>query len=78
MAHTMTDDDLMPWGKYSKPPDGPKKMKDVPASYILYMYGKIRPIAYNKMFLSQKHFVGYVEDNKEVLEKQAKEEKGAR
>lgn len=73
MAYTLKDTDLMPWGKHKG-----KEMQDVPAEYILYMYTLIRPIAYNKMTLTQKHFVGYVEDNKQVLEKQAKEAKGAR
>ena len=30
--------DLMPFGKYSKPPDGPRKMDDVPADYLLWLW----------------------------------------
>lgn len=67
---TLTDFSEMPFGKYKG-----KKMMDVPADYILFMYEKIRPIALNKMYLSQKMFVNYVEDCKEVLEKQVKEMK---
>jgi uncharacterized protein (DUF3820 family) len=29
---------MMPFGKYSKPPDGPRKMEDVPAEYLLWLY----------------------------------------
>lgn len=34
----MLDTDMMPFGKYSKPPDGPRKMEDVPADYLLWLY----------------------------------------
>lgn len=34
----LTDEDLMPFGKFSRPPDGPLKMKDVPASYLLWLW----------------------------------------
>mgnify|MGYP003406343664 CR=1 FL=1 len=67
---TLTDDSEMPFGKYKG-----KKMEDVPADYIMYMYDKIRPIALNKMYISQRMFVKYVEDNKDVLEKEIKEMK---
>lgn len=33
----MTDQDPMPFGKYSKEPDGPKTMAEVPASYLLWL-----------------------------------------
>lgn len=65
----LSDFDAMPFGKHKG-----KKMMDVPASYILYMYDLIKPIAPNKRYLTQKDFVKYVEANKEVLEKQKKEE----
>jgi len=28
----------MPFGKYSKPPDGPRAMDDVPACYLLWLW----------------------------------------
>ncbi len=28
----------MPFGKYSKPPHGPRKMEDVPACYLLWLW----------------------------------------
>ena len=34
----MLDTEPMPFGKYSKPPDGPLKMEDVPASYLLWLH----------------------------------------
>lgn len=70
---TLTDDDLMPFGKYKG-----KKMGGVPANYILYMYEEIRHIAPNKRNLNQAMFVKYAEENKQVLEKQAKEYRGAK
>ncbi len=36
--NALTDNDLMPFGKFSKPPDGPRKMEDVPASYLLWLW----------------------------------------
>lgn len=36
--NALTDTDLMPFGKYSKPPDGPKTMEDVPADYLLWLW----------------------------------------
>ncbi len=68
---TLTDKDQIPFGKHKG-----MKMEDVPAEYILYMYSLIKPIAPNKMTLTQKMFVNYVEDNKQVLEKQAKDKNG--
>ena len=65
---TLEDDSLMPFGKYSG-----RIMEDVPADYLIFMYEKIRPIAPNKMTLNQKMFVKYVEENKQVIEKQVKE-----
>ena len=37
-AAKLTDDSFMPFGKYGKPPSGPKKMKDVPADYLHYLW----------------------------------------
>lgn len=57
----MNDNSLMPFGMHRD-----KKLEDVPARYLLWMYGE------GKLYGELKK---YVEDNKDVLEKQSKEEK---
>lgn len=34
----LTDKNYMPFGKYSKPPHGPKQLKDVPAGYFHWLW----------------------------------------
>ena len=34
----LQDTDIMPWGKYSRKPDGPLRMMDVPASYLHWLW----------------------------------------
>ena len=36
--NALTDTDQMPFGKYSKPPDGPRAMQDVPGDYLLWLW----------------------------------------
>lgn len=36
--NALTDKDPMPFGKYSKSPDGPRIMQDVPADYLLWLW----------------------------------------
>jgi len=57
----LEDDDLMPWGKYKG-----KKMQDVPADYLLYMYEN------NKCGSDVKE---YIEDCIDILKKEVKESK---
>ena len=57
----LEDDDLMPWGKYKG-----KKMQDVPADYLLYMYEN------NKCDSDVKE---YIEDCIDILKKEVKESK---
>jgi len=57
----LTDESLMPFGIHEG-----KKMIDVPAAYLLWLYGE------NKCNEAVKF---YVEDNKEVLIKEMKENK---
>lgn len=66
----LNDDSKMTFGKAHQG----KKMIDVPASYLLWVYDTIKPIAPNKRNLTQKHLAEYIEDNMEVLQKQNKEE----
>jgi uncharacterized protein (DUF3820 family) len=56
----LTDDCLMPWGKYKDTP-----MIDVPADYLLYMYKSKKCCNLVK---------AYIEDNKDVLIKELKEQ----
>lgn len=55
----LQDSDLMPYGKYKG-----SKMIDVPASYLMYLYD-------NKMCSDNVKI--YIEENKEVIEKELKE-----
>lgn len=54
------DNSLMPYGKYKG-----KKMANIPASYLLWMYRN------DKLF---KALEVYVEENMDALEKEEKEE----
>lgn len=56
----ITDNSLMPYGKYKG-----KKMANMPASYLLWMYRN------DKLF---KALEVYVEENMDALEKEEKEE----
>lgn len=56
----ITDNSLMPYGKYKG-----KKMANIPASYLLWMYRN------DKLF---KALEVYVEENMDALEKEEKEE----
>lgn len=57
------DESLMPFGIHKG-----KKMKDVPDSYLWFMYNRINdnkiPINYNLM---EKEFMEYVKDNLEAI-----------
>lgn len=35
---TLSDLDMMPFGKYSRKPDGPLPMQDVPARYFFWLW----------------------------------------
>ena len=65
---TFDDKSPMPFGKYRG-----EKLANVPASYLLWLYGEVRPIAPNKMTLGQRDLVRYIEDNMEVLKKEIKD-----
>lgn len=36
--NALTDSDPMPFGKYSKAPEGPRTMENVPADYLLWLW----------------------------------------
>ena len=57
----LEDDDLMPTGKYKN-----KKMVDVPASYLIYIF--------DKEMVSNIRVKNYIIDNLDVLRQQAKTE----
>lgn len=57
----LEDTDIMPFGKYQG-----HKMEDVPAYYLLWLLEKPKRVGESAVR-------EYVEDNKEVLEKQVKE-----
>jgi len=58
----LTDDDPMPFGKYGPPPKGQgKKMKDVPASYLLWLYDE---------GTKHKGVHGYIEANLDCLQQE--------
>lgn len=62
----MEDTDLMPFGKYSKAPDGPLAMANVPASYLLWLKDNASAgvrTAYPKVF-------EYIDDCKDALQKE--------
>lgn len=61
----LKDDSLMPFGEHEK-----KQMVNVPASYLLWLGEKIALVHVTKRSLNQKLVLKYVEDNKQVLEKQ--------
>jgi len=45
----LTDTDWMPWGKYHLGGDDPRRMQDVPADYLHYMWsngGRSGPLCY--------------------------------
>ena len=68
---SLTDDSLMPFGKYAG-----EKLADVPAVYLLWLGDKIsKSKARNKLSATEFYLVKYVEENKEVLEKEIKEKK---
>ena len=60
MCSDHLDNSLMPYGKYKG-----KKMANIPASYLLWMYRN------DKLF---KALEVYVEENMDALEKEEKEE----
>lgn len=64
---TLTDESLMPFGKYKG-----IFLKEVPASYLLWLGESVSHIAPNKRSLAQKHLAEYIDDNKEVLMKENK------
>lgn len=66
MTH-FTDETRMPFGKYKG-----TKLANVPASYLLWLYEQIKPMAPNKRSLDQKYLLEYIEDNKEISEKENK------
>lgn len=57
----MTDNSLMPFGKYKD-----KKMIDVPASYLKFIYD-------NDMLCKNNELREYIKDNMDVIEKEIKE-----
>jgi len=61
----LTDNSPMPFGKWAG-----KKMIDVPASYLIWMYDEISKSAPNKMSFQQKLIFDYVEMNWTALEKE--------
>jgi hypothetical protein len=68
MTTVLTDNDPMPFGKYKD-----TALINVPAWYLLWLYDDMIRVAPNKRSLAQKYLIAYIEDNKEVLEKQKKE-----
>lgn len=66
----MKDTDLMPFGLHAG-----KKMANVPASYLLYMGGEMGKKFHKNMTLNEVNILKYIEENKQVLEKQDKEER---
>ena len=67
----LTDESLMPFGKYGQGGDQ-KKMKDVPADYLLWMNDNLIQQEENGAELrdDQKALLEYVQDNKEAIEKE--------
>lgn len=61
----LTDEDWMPTGKYKKGGDDPKKMEDVPAKYLMWLWDNEKAIPQVKQ---------YIQDNLEVIKQQAKQE----
>jgi uncharacterized protein (DUF3820 family) len=59
--NALTDTDLMPFGKYSKAPDGPRIMQDVPAEYLLWLWEE----GCNNFGVKK-----YIEDNLETLKQE--------
>jgi len=58
----MTDEDIMPWGAYAG-----KKMIDVPADYLLWLYHDRK---------CDQRVKEYIEENMDALEKEVKESMG--
>lgn len=66
----LQDNDLMPFGKYKN-----WKLINVPAYHLLWLAKEIEEKAPNKRNISEALILEYVDENKEVLIKQKKEEK---
>lgn len=62
----MDDNDIMFFGTYKG-----RALKDIPASYLLYMYNEIVRTAPNKRTAYGKIILGYLRENKEALEARA-------
>ena len=62
----LTDDDKMPFGKHKG-----MAMKNVPATYLLWLYGEMeaKKQSQGPVFL-------YIKDNLKVLEKEVEDEEG--
>ena len=59
----MEDTDLMPFGKFSKKPDGPQMMANVPARYLSWL-GQNAKAGVRKTF---PQVFTYIRDNKDVI-----------
>lgn len=63
----LQDTDVMPWGKHKG-----EKIANVPAAYLFWLYDQARPKAPNKRTLFEKDLVKYVDENRDVLNKEIK------
>lgn len=61
----LTDDSKMPFGKYKD-----TQMKNVPASYLLWLEDKINTTFSKNRSLTEKELLKYIEENKQVLIKE--------
>ena len=61
----LEDNSKMPYGKHVG-----RKMVDVPASYLLWMYEELCKMAPNKMSFQQKLIFDYIEMNYQAQEKE--------
>ena len=59
----LTDESIMPYGKYSKANNNPTEMADVPAEYLMWLYD-------NDKCSGQVRW--YIEDNMDALKEELK------
>jgi hypothetical protein len=64
----MNDESLMPFGKYKN-----IRLANIPASYFFYLEPGMKEKAPNKRSLTEKLLLDYINDNRDVLNKQVNE-----
>lgn len=63
----MNDETLMPFGKYEG-----EKLANIPASYLIWLGSQIEAKNEYRRSVDEKHLLAYVNENKDVLEKENK------